>query len=92
MGGFSESSSQEIFIGCCAARFREPHRGRHQLESACRIQVDAMRSGAKLVKPSAASIASAEACMADVRLVPRGDLEWPSLLRKLDRVLPGYEQ
>src|SRR5882757_5135699 len=32
MGGFSESSSQEIFIGCRTARLREPHRSRHQLE------------------------------------------------------------
>src|SRR5438309_4236862 len=39
MGCLSESSSQEIFIGCRAARLREPHRRRHQLERAGRAQI-----------------------------------------------------
>src|SRR5215468_9305315 len=39
MGGFSESSSQEIFIGRGAARLGEPHCSRHQLERTGRAQI-----------------------------------------------------
>src|ERR1700737_5095951 len=39
MGGFSESSSQEIFIGRRTAHLRKPHCSRHQLERTRRTQI-----------------------------------------------------
>ncbi|MDB6159053.1 MAG: hypothetical protein JWO04_2759, partial [Gammaproteobacteria bacterium] len=39
MGVFSESSSQEIFIGHRTAHLRKPHCSRHQLERTRRTQI-----------------------------------------------------
>src|SRR6266704_4018018 len=39
MGVFSESSSQEIFIGRRTTHLREAHRSRHQLERTRRTQI-----------------------------------------------------
>src|SRR5215475_9272787 len=39
MGSFSKSSSQEIFISRSAARLRESHCSRHQLERTRRTQI-----------------------------------------------------
>lgn len=61
------------------------------LDSACKIQVDAMASGAKLRPPARAAAEAAGEFMRKIRAVPRGNLEWASLRRRLDRTLPGYE-
>jgi ribulose-5-phosphate 4-epimerase/fuculose-1-phosphate aldolase len=65
----------------------------YYFESACRIQVDLMAAGAKLIQPSEEAHRNMAECMAGTR--GRGELgalEWPTLLRKVDRLLPGYDQ
>jgi ribulose-5-phosphate 4-epimerase/fuculose-1-phosphate aldolase len=59
-------------------------------ELACKTQVMAMSTGAKLIVPSD-NIAKATANLyrPEVRR-PFGVLEWPALLRKLDRLDPSY--
>jgi ribulose-5-phosphate 4-epimerase/fuculose-1-phosphate aldolase len=61
------------------------------LDSACKIQVDLLASGARIQFPSSDSVEAAGNLMRNIRAVPRGNLEWASLRRRLDRALPGYE-
>ncbi len=62
----------------------------YRAERACQAQLLAMNSGAELVFPSAEVIAHTNHLYRpDVRR-PFGMLEWPALLRKLDRIDPGY--
>jgi ribulose-5-phosphate 4-epimerase/fuculose-1-phosphate aldolase len=59
-------------------------------ELACKAQVMAMSTGAKLIVPSDNIVqATANLYRPDVRR-PFGILEWPALLRKLDRLDPSY--
>lgn len=63
----------------------------HRAELACQAQVMALSSGQKLVLPSDAVIAhTAHLYRPEVRR-PFGILEWPALLRKLDRLDPSYQ-
>lgn len=64
----------------------------YYLESSCRIQQQTMATGGKLQFPSSAATQTALDFSVMLRTLPHGNLEWPSLLRKLDRVLPGYEK
>jgi ribulose-5-phosphate 4-epimerase/fuculose-1-phosphate aldolase len=60
------------------------------LELACRAQVDAMAGGARLHLPPEA-IREKTAHLYDRRTRrPFGELEWPAMLRELDRIDPGY--
>ncbi len=69
------------------------------LERAMQVQVDALASGEKLTVPSDAVAAqTAERGFTDARIPeypggqsPLGKLEWPAMLRLLDRVSPGYD-
>jgi len=55
------------------------------LEMACRIQVDAMASGTELSMPSKSIIERTyELYQPQVRR-PFGEMEWPAMLRLLDR-------
>lgn len=76
----------------CGRTIAEAFFNMYLLDTACKIQVDLLASGAKIHRPSVESVAAAKALMDDIRLVPRGNLEWASLRRRLDRLLPGYEQ
>jgi ribulose-5-phosphate 4-epimerase/fuculose-1-phosphate aldolase len=59
-------------------------------ELACKAQVMAMSTGAKLILPSDNLVqATANLYRPNVRR-PFGILEWPALLRKLDRLDPSY--
>ncbi|MCW2236842.1 class II aldolase/adducin family protein [Azospirillum canadense] len=60
------------------------------LDKACRMQLAAQATGAELVLPSP------EVCEATYRQLtadpePEGELEWPALLRRLDRLCPDYK-
>lgn len=59
------------------------------LEMACRVQADVMASRAEVLVP-AASIAE------DTRAVfarrPFGQMEWPAMLRQVERLDPGYKE
>lgn len=60
------------------------------LDKACRMQLAAQSTGAALVLPTP------EVCEATFRQLtadpePEGELEWPALLRRLDRLCPDYK-
>ncbi|MEO6407910.1 MAG: class II aldolase/adducin family protein [Burkholderiaceae bacterium] len=61
-------------------------------EAVCTIQVRAMSGGTELISVDPQFIAGAKAQMAQVtRGVGGGALTWPGLLRRLDRINPGYD-
>jgi ribulose-5-phosphate 4-epimerase/fuculose-1-phosphate aldolase len=59
------------------------------LIKACEIQVAAL-SSSDLITPEPAIIAAAAADLHDFG-AEEGILEWPALLRKLDRINPNYK-
>jgi ribulose-5-phosphate 4-epimerase/fuculose-1-phosphate aldolase len=62
----------------------------HRAELSCRTQIMAMAAGARLVSPPAEVIeATFQAYQPNVRR-PFGVLDWPALLRKLDRLDPSF--
>lgn len=64
--------------------------GMYALETACQTQVMAQSSGADLVPVSPQILAGIRAQQDEVMKGLGGQLAWPGLLRKLDRVNPGY--
>jgi len=60
------------------------------LETACQIQIMAQSSGAELSQISPQILAGIAAQAEKVTKGLGGQLAWPGLLRKLDRVNPGY--
>lgn len=62
------------------------------LEKACTIQVKTLAGGGKWVKPAKGVAAKVAAESAPLFSGPAGDLAWPALLRKLDRVDPSYRE
>jgi ribulose-5-phosphate 4-epimerase/fuculose-1-phosphate aldolase len=60
-------------------------------QAACKIQVRAQDGGAELVTIDPRIIAGAQAQARQVTRGAGGALAWPALLRKLDRVYPGYD-
>ena len=61
-------------------------------EAVCTIQVRAMAGGTELISVDPRIIAGAKAQMAQgTRGVGGGALTWPGLLRRLDRINPGYD-
>jgi ribulose-5-phosphate 4-epimerase/fuculose-1-phosphate aldolase len=63
----------------------------YRAELACKAQVLAVSSGAELVMPSEAVIAKTNHLYRPEVRRPFGILEWPALLRKLDRIDPSYK-
>ena len=59
-------------------------------EAACMIQVRAQAGGGELIPINSGIIATATQQAAQVTRNAGGGLAWPGLLRKLDRVSPGY--
>jgi len=60
-------------------------------ETVCNIQIRAMAGGTELIRVSPSVIATAREQSREVtRGVGPGALTWPGLLRRLDRVDPGY--
>lgn len=64
----------------------------YQFEEACRVQVDLMASGAKLRWPSNSATHNTAEVMQHLRGAPRGEVEWASLRRTVDKVMPGYDR
>ena len=62
----------------------------YRAELACKAQIMTMGSGAELVMPSPEVIALTNHLYRPEVRRPFGVLEWPALLRKLDRVDPTY--
>lgn len=62
----------------------------YQFEAACSIQVRAQSAPGKLVMIKQDVLATVEGRLKDVMRGTGGALVWPSLLRTLDRVSPGY--
>lgn len=62
------------------------------LEMACRVQVDTLCSGAELVLPSQEIIDKTYNLYQPHTRRPFGIMEWPAMLRYLDRRNPGYEK
>ena len=61
------------------------------LEMACKAQVDAMCSGAKLVIPPHDVIAKTHHLYQPHVRRPYGEMEWPAMLRLLDKKDPSYK-
>ena len=61
-------------------------------EAACMIQVRAQAGGNELVAIDSQIIATAQQQAQAVTRAAGGGLAWPGLLRKLDRVNPGYDR
>jgi ribulose-5-phosphate 4-epimerase/fuculose-1-phosphate aldolase len=62
----------------------------YRVELACKAQVMAMQSGADLVLPPREVIELTNHQYKPSTRRPFGILEWPALMRKLDRIDPGY--
>lgn len=60
------------------------------LERACSIQVRTLAGGGKWVKPPKGVAAKVAAASTPLFSGPAGDLAWPALLRKLDRIDPSF--
>lgn len=63
----------------------------YMFEAVCAIQVRAMAGGVPLVHIDPRVISTARQQIAQVTRGLGGALSWPGLLRRLDRVLPGYD-
>ncbi len=62
----------------------------HRLELACRSQLAAMATGAAIVAVPAAVLQKTYLNYQPQTRRPYGVMEWPALLRKLDRMDPGF--
>jgi ribulose-5-phosphate 4-epimerase/fuculose-1-phosphate aldolase len=62
----------------------------YTFEAACTIQVRAQAGGGELIPIAPQIIAGARAQARKVTKGAGGNLAWPGLLRKLDRIDPGY--
>jgi ribulose-5-phosphate 4-epimerase/fuculose-1-phosphate aldolase len=65
--------------------------GMYLLEAACRIQIRAQAGGGELIPVDPRIIAGAQAQAKQVTRGAGGNLAWPGLLRKLDRLDPSYK-
>jgi len=61
-------------------------------QAACKIQIRAQAGGAKFITIDPRIIAGAKAQAQQVTRGAGGALAWPALLRKLDRVDPGFRE
>ncbi len=59
-------------------------------EATCMIQVRALAGGAELIPIDPRIVAGAQAQVRQVTHGAGGALAWPALLRRLDRIDPGY--
>ena len=64
----------------------------YRLERTCQIQVLAMSCNTELLVPSQDAIRYTNDVLKPTGVRRRGELEWPALLRKLDRIDPSYRE
>ena len=62
----------------------------YRLERACELQVMTLSCNTALRMPPAESVQYTNAMLAKGGRRPLGELEWPALLRKLDRIDPSW--
>ena len=62
----------------------------YTFESACRIQIDAQAGGGELVHVDPKILTGIGEVLRNVTKGQGADLAWPALLRRLDRINPGY--
>mgnify|MGYP001757369472 FL=1 len=62
----------------------------YTLENTCRIQIDAMTGGGELTMVDPRILAGMAEVMKIATAGQGANIAWPALLRKLDRVDPGY--
>lgn len=62
----------------------------HHLEKAAQTQLLAMATGAELTRPPEAVSLKTAAQGFGSKDAPFGEVEWPAMLRRLDRIEPGY--
>ena len=62
----------------------------YRLERTCQLQVMALSCNTELGQPSPEAIRYTNEVLKPSGMRRRGELEWPSLLRKLDRIDPSY--
>ena len=62
----------------------------YTLENTCRIQIDAMTGGGELTMVDPRILAGMAKVMKIATAGQGANIAWPALLRKLDRVDPGY--
>jgi ribulose-5-phosphate 4-epimerase/fuculose-1-phosphate aldolase len=70
----------------CAPTIGDAFTTLYLLETACKVQVDAMRSGTELVMPDGDAIARTAAHGEELT----GEREWQAVLRSLERTDPSY--
>lgn len=75
----------------CAETIQDAFLGMYLLNRACEIQLLAQNAN-ELISVNDAIIAGIGAQAKVVLKMAGGGMAWPSILRKLDRVLPGYNQ
>ena len=61
----------------------------HRAELCCRSQLMAMAAGARLVTPPETIVEATSTAFQPNSKRPVGVLDWPALLRKLDRIDPS---
>jgi len=66
--------------------------GMYLFEATCLIQLRAQAAGVELVRIDPRILAGAAAAARQVTRSAGGGLAWPGLLRKLDRIDPGYKE
>lgn len=69
----------------------EAFQAMHRLEAACMVQVRALAGGKELIPIPAPILAGAREQLQAVRLGKGASLTWPGLLRRLDRLNPGFD-
>jgi len=62
----------------------------YAFEAACMIQVRAQAGGGELISVDPRIVAGVKAAVREVTRSLGGGIAWPGLLRRLDRVNPGY--
>jgi ribulose-5-phosphate 4-epimerase/fuculose-1-phosphate aldolase len=76
----------------CAETIADAFLYMYLLECSCQIQLKAQASGQELIPISAQILAGIKAQADQVTRSAGGGLVWPSILRKLNRINPGYDQ
>ncbi len=74
----------------CGSSVAEAFTSMFLLQRACEIQLKAQATGQALIKIPDQILAGIQAQAKQVTLSAGGSLAWPGILRKLDRVNPGY--
>lgn len=74
----------------CGGTIAEAFFNIYWLESACRIQVDALAGGGEVILPSEASLEASRQAFG--RIAVRGRREWAAVRRELDRIDSGYQR